>query len=252
MKIKNFIKMLFFHILSLFLVVWWFVVYAINFPSWTPVWETSWWVFQTNFNKIFNALSFDWTRVWIGDSTPDGTLKLDVEWNIGATNYCDQNGLNCKTTTQMAVDTNANTICSGTYTYLNGDGACRDVRTDGDINDTDTNANTLCSWTYTYLNWDWACRDVRIDWDINDTNTDNQTLSFAGNTLSIVRGNSVSLPVGITGTKVAIYACPQASNDKELSTCENNLSQYSTCHYRSCATCSYIIVNCPFFGYVIQ
>ncbi len=31
----------------------------------------------------------------IGDATPDGTLKLDVEGQIGATQYCDQNGANC-------------------------------------------------------------------------------------------------------------------------------------------------------------
>ena len=33
-------------------------------------------------------------------------------------------------------DTSANTECSGTYTYLSGDGECRDVRSDGDIYDT--------------------------------------------------------------------------------------------------------------------
>ncbi len=31
----------------------------------------------------------------IGDTTPDGTLKLDVEGQIGATEYCDENGANC-------------------------------------------------------------------------------------------------------------------------------------------------------------
>ncbi len=42
--------------------------------------------------------------------------------------------------TVVSIDTNANTECSGTYTYLSGDGACRDVRSDGDIYDTDTNS----------------------------------------------------------------------------------------------------------------
>src|SRR3989344_5580457 len=36
-------------------------------------------------------------KVGFGDSTPDGTLKLDVEGKVGATEYCDQNGANCKT-----------------------------------------------------------------------------------------------------------------------------------------------------------
>jgi len=40
-----------------------------------------------------------------------------------------------------STDTNAGTICSGTYKYLNGDGECRDVRSDGDLYDTDTNTH---------------------------------------------------------------------------------------------------------------
>lgn len=32
----------------------------------------------------------------IGDTTPDADLKLDVEGKVGATEYCDQNGENCK------------------------------------------------------------------------------------------------------------------------------------------------------------
>ena len=34
-------------------------------------------------------------NVGIGDSSPDGTLKLDVEGKVGATEYCDENGANC-------------------------------------------------------------------------------------------------------------------------------------------------------------
>ena len=34
-------------------------------------------------------------KVGISDTTPDGTLKLDVEGQVGATEYCDQNGANC-------------------------------------------------------------------------------------------------------------------------------------------------------------
>ncbi len=33
--------------------------------------------------------------VGIGDATPDGGLKLDVEGNVGAKKYCDENGNNC-------------------------------------------------------------------------------------------------------------------------------------------------------------
>jgi hypothetical protein len=39
--------------------------------------------------------------VGIGDSTPDGSLKLDVEGPVGATQYCDQAGGNCKAITEM-------------------------------------------------------------------------------------------------------------------------------------------------------
>ena len=35
--------------------------------------------------------------IGIGDTTPDGSLKLDVEGQVGATQYCDQNGGNCFT-----------------------------------------------------------------------------------------------------------------------------------------------------------
>jgi hypothetical protein len=36
--------------------------------------------------------------VGIGDVSPDRGLKLDVEGKVGATEYCDENGENCKTT----------------------------------------------------------------------------------------------------------------------------------------------------------
>ncbi|NCP67045.1 hypothetical protein GW832_01920, partial [bacterium] len=36
-------------------------------------------------------------NVGIGDTTPDGSLKLDVEGRVGATEYCDANGANCQT-----------------------------------------------------------------------------------------------------------------------------------------------------------
>ncbi len=34
-------------------------------------------------------------QVGIGDTTPNGSLKLDVEGYVGADKYCDQNGSNC-------------------------------------------------------------------------------------------------------------------------------------------------------------
>jgi len=37
----------------------------------------------------------DGSQIGIGDPTPDGTLILDAEGAIGATEYCDQNGANC-------------------------------------------------------------------------------------------------------------------------------------------------------------
>jgi len=48
-----------------------------------------------------NALLIPYGKIGFGDNTPDGSLKLDVEGPIGATTYCDQNGANCKTTSQM-------------------------------------------------------------------------------------------------------------------------------------------------------
>ncbi len=33
--------------------------------------------------------------IGVGDTTPDGTLKFDVEGQVGATEYCDSDGLNC-------------------------------------------------------------------------------------------------------------------------------------------------------------
>ncbi len=94
---------------------------------------------------------------------------------LSSSGYCNATGGNCYTIDQLALNTNAETECSGTYSYLNGDGVCRNVISDGDINDTDTNANTQCSGTYNYLNGDGACRDVRSDGDLFDTDTNANT-----------------------------------------------------------------------------
>ena len=49
-------------------------------------------------DTILNANS---GSVGIGDSTPDGSLLLDVEGAIGATTLCDQNGANCAAVTSL-------------------------------------------------------------------------------------------------------------------------------------------------------
>lgn len=52
-----------------------------------------------------NGLIVDKGNVGIGDTSPDsgtgGQLKLDVEGPVGATKYCDENGNNCKTITEI-------------------------------------------------------------------------------------------------------------------------------------------------------
>lgn len=61
--------------------------------------------------------------VGIGDTTPDGTLKLDVEGQIGATEYCDQNGANCLSITNMGNDNLGNhTATQDIFTYNYGTG----------------------------------------------------------------------------------------------------------------------------------
>lgn len=78
MKLKLFLKTLFYHILSLIIITWWFVVYAISFPSSTPTWETPWWIFQANFNKIFDAITISSTNNNVGINKTNPTHKLDV------------------------------------------------------------------------------------------------------------------------------------------------------------------------------
>lgn len=54
----------------------------------------------------FTALqnSYFAQKVGVGDQAPDANLKLDVEGEVGATKYCDQNGLNCKAITDIPGD----------------------------------------------------------------------------------------------------------------------------------------------------
>lgn len=78
-------------------------------------------------------------NVGIGDITPDGALKLDVEGQVGATAYCDQNGNNCTPATSLA-----GAPVGASYLTLALDGALTSERalTAGNgINFTDTGAN---------------------------------------------------------------------------------------------------------------
>jgi len=109
-----------------------------------------------------------------GDTVAGGTVNTCARFD--ANGYLVSAGGDCAAgDTDTDTDTNAGTACSGTYSYLNGEGNCRDVRADGDIYDSyaaDTHAGTHCSGTYSYLNGAGHCRDVRADGDIYDTNTD--------------------------------------------------------------------------------
>jgi hypothetical protein len=49
-----------------------------------------------------NTMAIMGGAVGISDTTPDGTLLLDVEGQIGATEYCDENGANCFTAAAAA------------------------------------------------------------------------------------------------------------------------------------------------------
>gem|GEM_PF-4386686 len=53
--------------------------------------------------------------VGVGDLTPDGGLKLDVEGKVGATEYCDEAGANCSTATDVY-----NTVTSGGGKFQDG------------------------------------------------------------------------------------------------------------------------------------
>ncbi len=50
-------------------------------------------IYGTGLNGINDTISTG--SVGVGDRVPDATLKLDVEGQVGATEYCDENGANC-------------------------------------------------------------------------------------------------------------------------------------------------------------
>ncbi|OGD67325.1 hypothetical protein A2442_00990 [Candidatus Campbellbacteria bacterium RIFOXYC2_FULL_35_25] len=74
------------------------------------------WAFggNTNWNNYLTIESDG--QVGIGDFTPDAGLKLDVEGKVGATEYCDQNGLNCVSAASIAT-------CSSIPTQISNESA---------------------------------------------------------------------------------------------------------------------------------
>lgn len=61
--------------------------------------------------------------VGIGDLTPDGALKLDVEGLVGATGYCDNAGANCKTVVELAAGSTQTLGTLGNTITLTGGGS---------------------------------------------------------------------------------------------------------------------------------
>ncbi|MEM6810917.1 MAG: tail fiber domain-containing protein [Pseudomonadota bacterium] len=84
---------------------------------------------QENTDLIFHTNALESMRitaagdVGIGDPTPDLTLLLDVEGQIGATEYCDQDGLNCFDYTDVTAGTARELIDTDLDTGVNVDTA---------------------------------------------------------------------------------------------------------------------------------
>ncbi|MBI5098906.1 MAG: hypothetical protein HZB30_06670 [Nitrospirae bacterium] len=62
-------------------------------------------------------------NVGIGDVTPDGNLKLDVEGPIGATQYCDQNGNNCVPQGTIQARVSGSCAAGSSIRTINSDGS---------------------------------------------------------------------------------------------------------------------------------
>lgn len=107
------------------------------------------------------------------------------------------------------VDTNANTLCSGSTTYLDGEGNCDDISsvyeaagiTESDISDlshtTDTNANTICSGTGNYLDGEGNCDALEA------VSTDIKAGSFG----TVIDGGGSAITTGQKGYIIVPYAC---------------------------------------------
>lgn len=73
---------------------------------------------QSGWGSRVQAMTVDTTGdIGIGDPTPDASLKLDVEGQVGATQYCDNAGNNCFTPSNASLwvlaDTNEVTSSAG-------------------------------------------------------------------------------------------------------------------------------------------
>lgn len=81
--LKSFIKTFSMVLISLFLIIWWFVAYAISFPT-TPSWEVLWWKFMNYFNKILvdTWTTSDWTVRKSVDSSNSLKLNWKAEWAL--------------------------------------------------------------------------------------------------------------------------------------------------------------------------
>ena len=75
-----------------------------------------------------NVMGIVGGAVGISDTTPDGTLLLDVEGDIGAINYCDEDGNNCF----VATDVGGTGLWSDQTTHISRTGI---VLVDGTFND---------------------------------------------------------------------------------------------------------------------
>jgi hypothetical protein len=63
-------------------------------------------------------------NVGIGDTTPDEDLKLDVEGKVGAAEYCDENGNNCKAITEIGGSLDCTTVSQTSGSSRNKFASC--------------------------------------------------------------------------------------------------------------------------------
>ena len=87
---KNFIKTFFMVLISLFLVIWGFIVYALTFPA-SPTWQVDWGKFTQYFNELTNGFCPDWQYLnWFNTDFTRNCLTAPAgatwpQWPAGAT-----------------------------------------------------------------------------------------------------------------------------------------------------------------------